>query len=225
MWRANSSGLPLSGSMPCGRQLITTSFEATASRTARASLSMISRGVPAGAMRPNQIEVSKSGMPASAMVGTFGKMPGRFDAADARARSEPASTWEITAEAGENIIVTRPARRSVAAGHVHELDACAHAQELAREMWRRADAGGSVKNFARLRFGERDQLLHILDAGRRRHHQDHGCGVDQRDRGKVLGHIEREFGIDRRVGDIGGRRDEERVAVVRGAGDKFGCKT
>jgi len=92
--------------MPCGRQAITTSFEATASRTARASLSTISRGVPAGAMRPNQIEVSKSGTPASAMVGTFGKMPGRFDAADARARSEPASTWEITAEAGENIIVT-----------------------------------------------------------------------------------------------------------------------
>src|SRR5262245_49184659 len=115
MWRANSSGPPLSGSMPCGRHVNTTSFAATASRTARASLSMISRGVPAGAMRPNQIEVSKSGMPASAMVGTFGKMPGRFDAADARARSEPASTWEITAEAGENIIVTRPARRSVAA--------------------------------------------------------------------------------------------------------------
>src|SRR6516225_4607219 len=115
MWRANSSGPPLSGSMPCGRHVTTTSFEATASRTARASLSMTSRGVPAGAIRPNQIEVSKSGMPASAMVGTFGKMPGRFDAADARTRSEPASTWEITAEAGENIIVTRPARRSVAA--------------------------------------------------------------------------------------------------------------
>src|SRR5262249_34750405 len=115
MCRANSSGPPLSGSMPCGRQVITTSFAATASRAARASLSMTSRGVPAGAIRPNQIEVSKSGMPASAMVGTFGKMPGRCDAADARTRSEPASTWEITAEAGENIIVTRPARRSVAA--------------------------------------------------------------------------------------------------------------
>src|SRR5262249_34004518 len=115
VWGANSAGPPLRGSMPCGRHVSTTSFEATASRTARASLSTIARGVPAGAMRPNQIEVSKSGMPASAMVGTFGKMPGGFDAADAMARSEPASTWEITAEAGENIIVTRPARRSVAA--------------------------------------------------------------------------------------------------------------
>src|SRR5262249_38215058 len=42
--RANSSGPPLSGSMPCGRQVITTSFAATASRAARASLSMTSRG-------------------------------------------------------------------------------------------------------------------------------------------------------------------------------------
>ena len=68
--------------MPCGRQAVTTSFEASASRTAPASLSITARGVPTGAI-PNEIEVSKSGRPASAMVGTFGRMPGRLVAADA----------------------------------------------------------------------------------------------------------------------------------------------
>src|SRR5262249_34001251 len=151
----------LSGSMPCGRQLITTSFEATASRTARASLSMIWRGVPAGAMRPNQIEVSKSGMPASAMVGTFGEMPGRFDAAAGRAVGDHRGGGGTHHRHPPGEEIGRRLRATLI-GHVHELDACAHAQELAGEMWRRADAGGSVKNFARLRFGERDQLLHIL---------------------------------------------------------------
>ena len=49
------------------------------------------RDVPAGAIRPNQILVSKSGMPASAMVGRLGSTLGRLFAADASAMSLPAS--------------------------------------------------------------------------------------------------------------------------------------
>src|ERR1051325_3303225 len=49
--------------MPCGFQAAITSGDCTASRVALPSLSRIAFGVPAGAIRPNQIEVSKSGMP------------------------------------------------------------------------------------------------------------------------------------------------------------------
>jgi hypothetical protein len=66
-------------------------------------------------MSPNQMLVSKSGMPASAMVGRLGAMEGRFAAAEASALSLPVSTCETTAEAGENIIEVRPASRSVTA--------------------------------------------------------------------------------------------------------------
>ena len=110
-----SSGPPSSGSTPCGRHAAITSFDFTASRTARESLSSTSRGVPAGAASPNQIAVSKSGIPDSIIVGTSGRMPGRLLPADASSLSLPSWTSEITAVAGENITWTRPASRSVAA--------------------------------------------------------------------------------------------------------------
>src|SRR5262249_13794085 len=73
------------------------------------------RSVPAGATRPNQIDVSKSGMPASAMVGVSGKAEGRFAVAEASSLSLPAATCDPMVDAGENIMVTRPAIRSVTA--------------------------------------------------------------------------------------------------------------
>jgi tripartite-type tricarboxylate transporter receptor subunit TctC len=115
MRRASSSDPPSSGSTPCGRHAATTSLDFTASRSARESLSIASRGVPAGAIRPNQIAVSKSGMPDSIIVGTSGRMPGRLRPADANTLSLPSWTSEITAVAGENMTWTRPASRSVAA--------------------------------------------------------------------------------------------------------------
>src|SRR6202030_2396253 len=115
MKRANSSGPPVSGSKPWLLSAVCASLDLIASGTARATLSTISGGVPAGAIRPNQMLVSKSGMPASAMVGRLGAMLGRFAAAEASAISLPASTCAITAEAGENITAVRPAIRSVTA--------------------------------------------------------------------------------------------------------------
>jgi len=99
----------------CVRSTLSTSSDFCAPATARESLSMMSRGVPAGATSPNQMLVSKSGMPASAMVGRFGAIEGRLLVAEASPLSLPASTWADTAEIGENMIETRPARRSVAA--------------------------------------------------------------------------------------------------------------
>ena len=76
---------------------------------------MTSGGVPSGAISPNQMLVSKSGRPASAMVGRFGAMLGRLLAAEARPLRAPDSICGMTAEAGENIIEVRPAIRSVTA--------------------------------------------------------------------------------------------------------------
>jgi hypothetical protein len=50
------------------------------------------------------------------MVGTSGKTADRLLAAVANALSLPAAIWPTTVEAGENIIVVRPAIRSAMAG-------------------------------------------------------------------------------------------------------------
>jgi hypothetical protein len=54
------------------------------------------------------------------------------------------------------------------------------------------------------------------------HHQDDRGGGGERDRREVLGHIEAEGGIDRRVGDVGRRSQEQGVAVIGRAGDELG---
>src|SRR5262249_34570318 len=113
--RANSSGPPASVSKPWPLSAVCASPDLMTSGTAGASLSTTSAGVPAGAIRPNQMLVSKSGMPASAMVGRSGAMLGRLPAAEASAVSLPASTCEITDDAGENITAVRPAIKSVTA--------------------------------------------------------------------------------------------------------------
>src|SRR5262249_43816052 len=75
---ANSSGEPSSGSKPDPASLPTTSSDLSAAWAAAESFSITARGVPAGAIRPNQTVQSKLGSNASAMVGMFGAMRGRL---------------------------------------------------------------------------------------------------------------------------------------------------
>ena len=88
----------------------------SAALAAAASLSMTARGVPAGATKPNQTLVSKSGRPDSAMVGRLGAMCGRLAEPEASPLIVPAETWGISVEATPSMIATRPAMRSVTAG-------------------------------------------------------------------------------------------------------------
>src|SRR5205085_3945877 len=81
---ANSSGEPPNGSNPCARSLAPTPSDASAALAAAARFSTSGRGVPAGATRPNQTSVAKSGNPDSASVGRFGAMCGRLAEAEAR---------------------------------------------------------------------------------------------------------------------------------------------
>src|SRR5215813_6716329 len=101
---ANSSGGPPIGSKPCARSLAATSSEASALLAAALSLSITSRGVPAAATRPNQTPASKSGSPASTMVGTFGAACARLDELWASALSRPASTCGRMVEATPSIM-------------------------------------------------------------------------------------------------------------------------
>ena len=74
---------------------------------------MIGCGVPAGATSPNHRTDSKSGTPASIMVGRSGMNGLRFASVTASATSLPARTCSITVEAGEKKPSMRPASRSV----------------------------------------------------------------------------------------------------------------
>src|SRR5262249_9444598 len=73
----------------------------SAALAAAPSLSIILRGVPAGAIRPNQTLTSKSGSPAaSAIVGRFGAMYGRL-----------ASRVVLASPFGEAILIDRMQER------------------------------------------------------------------------------------------------------------------
>src|ERR1041385_1035527 len=68
--RANSCGVPPSGSAPNLDNVALISGDFSASLIAALSLATIVSGVPAGATRPFQVTTCKSGNPLSAMVGT-----------------------------------------------------------------------------------------------------------------------------------------------------------
>src|SRR5262249_18312556 len=72
MYSANLLGPPSSGSKPSLRSFSTASGACIVFCAALANLSITGRGVPTGAKRPNHRLVSKSGSPASVIVGTSG---------------------------------------------------------------------------------------------------------------------------------------------------------
>jgi hypothetical protein len=104
---------------------------------------------------------------------------------------------------------------------VHHLHAGAGFEQLGRQMRRRADAGRGVEDFPAPALGERDQVLDALDAGRGMHDQDHRRECRERDRREILRHVEAGSRADGLVGDVGGRAEEQRVAIFGGACGKF----
>ena len=98
--------------------------------------------------------------------------------------------------------------------HVDELDAGALREQFGREMRRGADARRGIKHLARLLLGECDQLRDGVHVRCRIDDQHDGGGRDEADRRKILRHVEREIGIDRLIGDVGGRPEKQCVAVI-----------
>ena len=106
------------GSAPCVISASATFLVCTILRSAAPTRVTISAGVPVGAIIPNQVLVSKPGMPDSAMVGSEGAAALRFALLMASACSLPELTYGSTDNVFANIICTWPAMRSVTAGGV-----------------------------------------------------------------------------------------------------------
>ena len=113
-------------------------------------------------------------------------------------------------------------RRHAGVMHGLQFDRRHVGEEFRRHLHHAADAGGAVVQLARIRSGQRDEILHRAHRQRRIHHQ-HVADVlcRQRDRDQVLrrvvGHVLEEI----RIGRVGGRLQQERVAVGRALGDEI----
>src|SRR5215470_14276021 len=101
MRASNSAGELGEGSEPSVARRVMTSGSLSAARTSALTLSMISLGVPLGAIRPNHEEYLKLGTPASAMVGTSGTSLERVGEEIASMRTLPASACEVASGTGE----------------------------------------------------------------------------------------------------------------------------
>ena len=90
----------------------------TAFFTSSVSRATISFGVFAGASRPNQLAISKSGTPASDIVGSSGMSFERSGPATARSLSLPPSDIDFADGGPVSMTSTTPATTSVIAGAV-----------------------------------------------------------------------------------------------------------
>ena len=106
-------------------------------------------------------------------------------------------------------------------GHMHELDLRAHGEQLGGEMRHGADPDRRVGELARLRFRQGDQLLHARHTERGINGEDERQERERRDRREILGEVEAEIGIDRRVRQVRGRTDVQGIAVRRRARDEL----
>src|SRR4029453_15057341 len=85
----NSSGILATGAKPNVSKRSLTSDVATAFAMSPRQRSMMSLGVPAGATMPVRVSLSRSGMPASALVGTSGSAGERLALSTASPRNLP----------------------------------------------------------------------------------------------------------------------------------------
>src|SRR5678815_5652054 len=168
------------------------------------SLSTIGLGVPLGAYTACQDDISKSLMPASAIVGVSGDSGERVAVVTASSRSLPALTSGIPAVSWSNMNVTLPPATSC----------------LACKVRRRARAGRCERALLVVRLEERDELLHVLDRQARIDVQRVGNEAYERDGLEILDGVVRQVlvepGVDRVRADGAA---EERVAVRLGLCD------
>ena len=105
-----------------------------------------------------------------------------------------------------------------------EIDAGGICEQHSAEMDATASAGRCIVEFARLRFGERDQLLNVARGQRLVHQNNQGTGGDQANRREILARVVSGIRIKRRIdGKRTGAAEPERVAVRGGLGDLAGA--
>jgi hypothetical protein len=116
MYAANCSGVPPVVIAPTPAYFSRIAALCSALLVAALSLSITSRGVPAGAMRPVTLIGPKAAKPTSAAVGTSGSIGARLSDVTSSARSLPACTWLPAEVTWSKCMSTWPPMRSEIAG-------------------------------------------------------------------------------------------------------------
>jgi hypothetical protein len=107
--------------------------------------------------------------------------------------------------------------------HVKHVDAGHHLEQLARHMDRRSDTGRAHIDLAGVGLRIGDELRDRSGRNRRIHLHYQGRTDDSCNRRDVADEIEAELFVGRRVGEVGGTGQEDRVAVGRRSYDRLGA--
>src|SRR5882762_1235357 len=113
---SNSSGVMTIASAPSCSKTFWISGDCTVAAKAEFSRRTSARSMPFGPSTPEYSTMSKSGSPASIMVGTSGAAATRFGVVTASARSLPALAFDTAGGMVENTNVTSPPRIACVAG-------------------------------------------------------------------------------------------------------------
>jgi hypothetical protein len=81
---------------------------------------------------------------------------------------------------------------------------------------------GDIVELARLRFGEREELLHGAHWHRRVNHESEAADRRRSDRRKALCRIVWDVRLQRGVGHMRARRHQQRISIRRRLRDDFG---
>ena len=192
----------------------------------RLSRSTIGCGVPAGAAMPVKETETKSGTPASIMVGRLGAWGIRRLARDREALDRSVSDRRQrglgAVEADLSFSLHNRLRGLAAAlvGDMGDVESKTLLEHFTDQVQRRADAGGGVIQFARVFTRVGNDVLYRLEAGSVAGNQDVGRGADQRDGGESLGWIVTRLPVQQgRNHQIGRVAEQQRVTVRRRCGD------
>ena len=137
----------------------------------------------------------------------------------ASARSLPALICSSDDSMGSNANVQLAAheigqhRRRAAIGHVHDVDAGHHLEQLASHVLRAAVAGRPQVELAGIGLGVGDELGHGPGRHRRIHVHDERIAHDARNRRDIADEIEAQLVIERRIDGIERPGQQEGVAV------------
>ncbi len=107
--------------------------------------------------------------------------------------------------------------------HREHVDLAHIVQKLGGDMRIGRRARGTIAQRAGARFGERDQLAHVLHGQRRVHDQQRVDRRHDRDRREIGNRIERHRAVDELVRDERQRVEHQRVAVWRCVFRKLGA--
>ena len=98
---------------------------------------------------------------------------------------------------------------------MHEFDAGHHVEQFAREVARRAVAGGGIQQGCARLFAQRDQRLHTARGHRRVHYKNMPDRRIQHHRREITQHVIAEFRVNAGVHRNRERRQKQRVAIAR----------